>query len=140
VWCSTRRCWSSLDPGDDDLGVLLHLLAMALDPVLPGGCPSLRNLLSAGLPGAAEARRAVGVLVNDVLAADPGPVLVVLDDLHVITDPDALTALGYLLDHAPPAAARARHGAHGTAAGHRPARFCQAEWTRRRTAGTLWCL
>lgn len=29
--------WISLDAGDDDLTVLLHLLAMALDPVLPRG-------------------------------------------------------------------------------------------------------
>lgn len=93
--------WISLDEGDDDLGIVLHLLWMALDPVLPSGCPSLRDLLSAGLPAVADARQAVGVLINDLLAADPEPVLLVLDDLHVITDPDALTALGYLLDHAP---------------------------------------
>ena len=93
--------WISLDEGDNELGVVLHLLSMALDPALPSGCPSLRDLLSAGLPAVADARQAVGVLINDLLAADPEPVLLVLDDLHVITDPDALTALAYLLDHAP---------------------------------------
>jgi LuxR family transcriptional regulator, maltose regulon positive regulatory protein len=93
--------WISLDAGDDDLAVVLHLLSMALDPVLPGGCPSLRDLLRAGLPAAADPRQAVGVLLNDVLVAEPDPVLLVLDDLHVITDPAASTALGYLLDHAP---------------------------------------
>lgn len=60
-------------------------------------------MLRAGLSGIGDGRRGAGVLVNDVLAADPASVLLVLDDVHVITDPEALAALDYLLDHAPPA-------------------------------------
>lgn len=95
--------WIGLDRGDDDLATLLHLLAIALDPLLLGGCAALQDLLRAGLPGAGDARRGAGVLVNDVLAAEPDPILLVLDDLHVLSDPDALLALDYLLDHLPAA-------------------------------------
>ncbi|MGH3616313.1 MAG: LuxR C-terminal-related transcriptional regulator [Pseudonocardia sp.] len=107
-----RTAWISLDDGDDDLVVLLHLIAMALNPLLPDGCAALDDLLRAGLPGAGDGRRAAGVLVNDVLADDPDPILLVLDDLHVLTDAEALAALGYLLDHLPPTLrvlATARH-------------------------------
>ncbi len=94
--------WIALDEGDDTLPSLFHLLGVALESVVPGGCPSFTELLRTGLPAAADPRRAVGVLVNDVLAADPPAFLVVLDDLHVIRDSAAIEALDYLAANAPP--------------------------------------
>lgn len=92
--------WISLDRSDDAVS-LLHLLAQALAPVLPGGCPAFAELLHADLPASYDVRRAVGSLVNDILAAGAPPVLVVLDDVYELTDEVALDALRYLLDRAP---------------------------------------
>lgn len=92
--------WISLDRSDDAVS-LLHLLAQALAPVVPGGCPAFAELLRADLPASYDVRRAVGSLVNDILAAGAPPVLVVLDDLHELTDEVALDAVRYLLERAP---------------------------------------
>lgn len=92
--------WISLDRSDDAVS-LLHLLAQALAPLVPGGCPAFAELLHADLPASYDVRRAVGTLVNDILAAGAPPVLVVLDDLHDLEDEVALDAVRYLLEQAP---------------------------------------
>jgi LuxR family maltose regulon positive regulatory protein len=98
-----RVGWLALDEGDDDPATLVELLAMVVGEVVPGGCPAAAELVaSAPTAGALDARRAVGVLVNDVLAADPPPFVVVLDDLHLVRDAGSLAALDHLVAHAPP--------------------------------------
>lgn len=49
-----------------------------------------------------EARRVVGVLINDVVEAVPGPLVVVLEDLHFVSEADVHGALDYLIDRMPP--------------------------------------
>jgi LuxR family maltose regulon positive regulatory protein len=95
--------WASLDSADDDLDSLLVLLAGALEPVVAGGCPALIDLMGTGLPAARHPRRAVGVLLNDVLAAAPPRFVLVLDDAHHLRSSAALAALDYLAERAPPA-------------------------------------
>lgn len=92
--------WIALDDFDD-ASSLLHLFAWALSPVLPTGCPAFTELLRADLPAAYDARLMVGALVNDVLAAGAPPLLLVLDDLHALTDPAALAVVQHLLERAP---------------------------------------
>ena len=94
--------WVALDAGDDDLASLLHLLVSAIETVVPDGCPAARELLRSDLPAAVDPRRAAGVLVNDVVAADPPLFLLVLDDVHVLGDTDALALLDLVLAQAPP--------------------------------------
>jgi len=94
--------WVTLDAADDDLASFVYLLALAMGSVVPTGCPAVLDLVGSSLPAALDPRRAAGVLVNDVLAGAPPPFLVVLDDLHAITDSSALAALDHLAAHAPP--------------------------------------
>jgi len=94
--------WISLDQGDDDLSSLLHLLAGALSATLPHVCPALTDLLRLRLPAAADPRRAVGVLVNDLLEAGSPDLVLVLDDVDALRDTDVAAALDYLVAYAPP--------------------------------------
>ena len=94
--------WISLDQGDDDLSSLLHLLAGALATKLPDVCPALTDLLRLRLPAAVDPRRAVGVLVNDLLAAGSPDLVLVLDDVDALRDTDVAAALDYLVAYAPP--------------------------------------
>lgn len=96
--------WIRLDDLDDDPATVLDLLVLALEPIMTGGCPAVRQLLDTGLPAASDPRRAVGVLVNDLIASGPSPLLLVLDDLHVLADPRSLAVLDYLVDHLPASA------------------------------------
>jgi len=94
--------WVSLDDADDSPPALLRLLAAAIATVVPAGCPVLLDLLDSDLPAASDPRRAAGVLVNDLLAAAPPPFVIVLDDVHVLRDPDTVAVVDQLCAHAPP--------------------------------------
>ncbi len=94
--------WISLDRSDDGLDNLLHLLAGTLAPVVPGGCPAFADLLRLRLPAAADPRRAIGVLVNDLLAAGSPPLVLALDELDALRAPAVVSALDYLVTYAPP--------------------------------------
>ena len=96
-----RAAWLRFDELDDDPASVVELLVRALDPLVEGGCAGSRQLLDTGLPAAADPRRAVGVLVNDLVVAGPPPLLLVLDDLHTVGD--AGPVLDYLVANLPPA-------------------------------------
>ena len=96
-----RAAWLRFDELDDDPASVVELLVRALDPLVEGGCAGSRQLLDTGLPAAADPRRAVGVLVNDLVVATPPPLLLVLDDLHTVGD--AGPVLDYLVANLPPA-------------------------------------
>lgn len=96
-----RAAWLRFDELDDDPASVVELLVRALDPLVEGGCAGSRQLLDTGLPAAADPRRAVGVLVNDLVVAGPPPLLLVLDDLHTVGDAGAV--LDYLVANLPPA-------------------------------------
>jgi LuxR family maltose regulon positive regulatory protein len=51
---------------------------------------------------AAEARRVISVLINDILETLPEPLALVLDDLEVVQGPVVYAALEHLLDRLPP--------------------------------------
>jgi LuxR family maltose regulon positive regulatory protein len=95
--------WLRVDELDDDPASVVELLVHALDPLVDGGCPGSRQLLDTGLPAAADPRRAVGVLVNDLVAAAAPPLLLVLDDLHTVGADGVRAVLEYLVANLPPA-------------------------------------
>ena len=79
--------WLTLDEEDNDPVRFLTALIAALQRLDPA-CGATARALLASLPRpAAEARRVVGVLINDVLEAMPAPFALVLDDLHLIAEP-----------------------------------------------------
>ncbi|MDX1521834.1 MAG: hypothetical protein R3264_09420, partial [Anaerolineae bacterium] len=94
--------WLSLDEEDNDPGRFLSALIVTLQRLNPSCGLTAQNVL-AGLDNpAAEIRRVVGVLINDILETVPDPFGLVLDDLHAISEPTVYKALDYLLDHLPP--------------------------------------
>lgn len=76
--------WATFEADDDDVARSLHLLTAAIATVVPEGCPGASELLRTDRPAAADARQAAGVLVNDVLAAEPPLFVLVLDDVQVL--------------------------------------------------------
>ena len=91
--------WVSLDRGDDDPGRLWWHVVCALDRACPqiGGEGILRALRVTGPKITGEV---LPILINE-LAALPAPVVLVLDDYHVITERDCHEQVAFLLRHMP---------------------------------------
>jgi LuxR family maltose regulon positive regulatory protein len=93
--------WVSLDSGDNDPGRLWWHVVSALDRA----CPELDadNILGALQVQAPDfARTFLPLLVNE-LAALPEPVVLVLDDCHMIKEGSCYDQLAFLLLHLPSA-------------------------------------
>jgi LuxR family transcriptional regulator, maltose regulon positive regulatory protein len=94
--------WATLDAEDNDPVRFLGLLTAALQRLHPACGRSVWPLLAGGAADGAGIKRAIGALINDMVAALPAPFILVLDDLHFVTEPAVHIALEYLLDHQPP--------------------------------------
>jgi LuxR family maltose regulon positive regulatory protein len=92
--------WVSLDRGDDDPGRLWWHVVCALERACPqiGGEGILRALRVTDPEITGEV---LPILINEV-AALPAPVVLVLDDYHVITERDCHEQVAFLLRHMPP--------------------------------------
>jgi LuxR family transcriptional regulator, maltose regulon positive regulatory protein len=102
-WIHGRRdrrvAWLSLDEDDNDISRFLLYLIAALQPLEPGIGRSALSLLGAlQTPPPADL---VTQLLNEAseLAA---PLIIVLDDYHLIRDAEIDAALVYAIDHLPP--------------------------------------
>ena len=100
IWCATRDAalaWVTLDAGDNDPGRMWTYVATAVDRIRPGlGLPALRRLGAAGSP--------IEHAVDELMSALGGfgePVILVLDDLHAVTEQDCLASLDHALLHVP---------------------------------------
>jgi LuxR family transcriptional regulator, maltose regulon positive regulatory protein len=100
-WCASLEAalaWVGLDAGDNDPVRLWRYVATAVDRVRPGlGRGALRRLGVAGSP--------VEVAVDELLnaaAAVRQELVVVLDDVHTVTNEECLASLDYALAHLPP--------------------------------------
>jgi len=92
--------WVSLDRGDDDPGRLWWHVVCALERACPqfGGEGTLRAIRVTDPEITGEV---LPILINE-LAALPAPVILVLDDYHVITERDCHEQVAFLLRHIPP--------------------------------------
>ena len=101
--CSPAQvAWLTLDEEDNDPTRFLVALIAALQRLNPA-CGTTAHALLTGLPNpSAQVRQVIGVLINDVLEALPDPFVLILDDLHLITESAVFVALDYLLAHLPP--------------------------------------
>ena len=96
---SPQVAWLSLDDADNDPNTFLRYLIAALRRAVPSaGALALALLQEAQPPPLATL---LTTLIND-LAEAPQPVLLALDDYHVIRSPEVHGALTFLLDHLPP--------------------------------------
>jgi LuxR family maltose regulon positive regulatory protein len=90
--------WLSLEQTDNDLQVFLSYFVAAIRSVVPEACPdSAARLRSKNPPPADIMAREL----NNELEAIQQPVIVVLDDYHLITQPKIHDALGFQLKHWP---------------------------------------
>jgi LuxR family transcriptional regulator, maltose regulon positive regulatory protein len=89
--------WVSLDRRDNDPKVLLTYVAVALDRIEPLA-PALYAAMSA--PGA-SIREALVPRLGAALAAITRPLVLVLDDVHLLRDRDGADALTTLVEHLP---------------------------------------
>ncbi len=100
IWCAAQDAalmWVTLDEGDNDLSRLWRYIATAVDRVRPGlARPALQRLEVTG--GGIEP--VIDELMS-VLSRRRKPMILVLDDLHTVTDPDALASLDYALAQMP---------------------------------------
>ena len=89
--------WVSVDEGDNDPRVLLTYVAAALDAVQPVGQRVFDALASpvSSVPGSIVPR------LGAALAAMTAPVVLVLDDVHLLGNSEGRAALSVLADHVP---------------------------------------
>ena len=99
-WAARDRrdfAWVSLDPRDNDPVVLLTYVAEALN-----ADGAIEPAVFKGLTGAGDAVWTRGLpRLGAALAARPRPVVLVLDDVHELENPECLDALVALLSHVP---------------------------------------
>ena len=89
--------WVSVDERDNDPKVLLTYVAQALDAVEPIGDRVFDALASPGssVPGSVVPR------LGSAFSSMTSPVALVLDDVHVLRNPECQSALSVLADHVP---------------------------------------
>jgi LuxR family maltose regulon positive regulatory protein len=93
---SHRVVWVSLDPRDDRESRFWTLVQLALQQHAPVGAAT-----ATPDPGWSLAERAIDELAEAASEADDVMVLV-LDDVHVLSDPDVIASLDAVLRHPPP--------------------------------------
>jgi LuxR family transcriptional regulator, maltose regulon positive regulatory protein len=91
--------WVSLEAGDDEPSRFWGAVLTALR--LAGAVPP-DSALDALAPPVRESRTAFVPLLVNALAELSEPVVLVLDDLHVVRSRECLSQLGFLVLHAPP--------------------------------------
>ena len=89
--------WVSLDEADNDPKVLLTYVAAALDAIEPVGEPLYDSLSSpaSSVPGSVVPR------LGSALSRMSSPLVLVLDDVHVLRNREGQAALSVLADHVP---------------------------------------
>jgi LuxR family transcriptional regulator, maltose regulon positive regulatory protein len=89
--------WVSVDEGDNDPKVLLTYIAQALDAIEPVGGLVFDALASptSSVPGSVVAR------LGSAFASMTTPVVLVLDDVHLLRNYECRAALSVLADHVP---------------------------------------
>ncbi len=92
--------WLSLDAGDNDPARLLVYLVAALQTLHPAVGAGVVGALQSPQPPPTEAL--LTLLLHD-LHALPAASVLVLDDYHLLEAPAVEQAVGFLLDHLPPA-------------------------------------
>jgi LuxR family maltose regulon positive regulatory protein len=95
-----RLAWLSLDEDDNDPARFLVALIAAVQQSNPA-CGAIAQTLLVSLTNpAAEVRRVIDALINNVLECQLEAYLI-LDDLHLITEPAIYALLNYLLERLP---------------------------------------
>ncbi len=93
--------WITLEAEENDPVRFIGLFVTALQQLHPACGDSVWPLISGGDVTGSVIKHAVAILVNDIMEYLSEPFIVVLDDLHFVTEPLVYVALDYLLDQRP---------------------------------------
>jgi LuxR family maltose regulon positive regulatory protein len=93
--------WLSLDEEDNNPTVFLVALVAAMQRLHPACGRTIQSLLGNQATPNLDAKRAMSIIINDILETLPDPFALILDDLHHITDPTIMQALDFLLERLP---------------------------------------
>jgi LuxR family maltose regulon positive regulatory protein len=94
-----RAAWLSLDQSDNDPIRFWRYVIAALQTIDANcGATALAMLIAPQMP---PLEVVVTALINDLTAA-ANPIVLVVDDYHVVTDLNIHTSLDFFLDHTPP--------------------------------------
>jgi LuxR family maltose regulon positive regulatory protein len=93
--------WLSLEEEDNDPVRFLTALIAALERLNLECCSAAQHLLDTLDNPASQAYLIIEVLINDLLEGMPEPFVLVLDDLHVVTEPAVHAALDRLIERMP---------------------------------------
>ena len=100
-WAAQRdqpTAWLSLDAHDNDLPTLVRDLALAIETLYPAGCRATLSLANAlHTPTLAQLADSLLAEIGDL----PGTLALVLDDYHVVRNPQADALITNLVDHLP---------------------------------------
>ena len=94
--------WIALESEDNDPIRFIGLLVTSLQRLHPDCGRSIWPLISGGEVSEAGMKHAISILINDIMDCLPEPIILVLDDLHFVTEPMVHIALDYLLEQLPP--------------------------------------
>ena len=98
---SPRVAWVSLDEEDNEPTLFWTYALTALDRQQPGLCAPLLAYLQTQQASKPPLRYVLQALIN-TLASRTEQFLLVLDDYHLITEPEVHSSLTYLVEHLPP--------------------------------------
>ncbi len=103
AWCDTLdttipHTWLSLDASDNDLTRFWRYVTAALQTIVPSVAEGIMPLLQELPPPPIES---ILTLLLNTLAASPHPMVLVLDDYHVITTQSIHGSVAFLLEHLP---------------------------------------
>lgn len=93
--------WITLEEEDNDPIRFVSLLVTALQRLHPDCGHAIWPLISGGEVSDAVLKHAAGILINDIAQYLPNHIILVLDDLHVVTQRVIYAVLDYLLDQLP---------------------------------------
>jgi LuxR family maltose regulon positive regulatory protein len=93
-----KSAWLSLDAQDNEPMTFWQYVCAALDVIADGISRDTEYVFSS--PELLDAHIHINILIDRLTEADRD-ILLVLDDLHVITDPAIMTGLSYLIDYLP---------------------------------------
>ena len=96
-----RVVWMSLDADDDDPVSFIANLVEAVEPLGLHWRESPRELVANLAAGGRQGRAAVGALVDALDTAEAGRLVLVLDDLHRVSNPEVYALLETLVERAP---------------------------------------
>lgn len=97
--CDCLSAWVSLDGADNDPARFFGYVMAAVESVAPGSAEPERSLL--GLPQSPPLASLLAMWMNRLCALDR-PLVLVLDDYHVIEAPAVHDAVAFVLDNLPP--------------------------------------